>query len=467
MTRRSVHRLVRRVGLALLVPAPLLAATAGAVTSPGAGARWFLAALGLLVAGAAAWLGRVFVLPEVGVELSWPARARRALGALVMAVGAYVAVSAPGATLGHGDWETRFDVGLATARQTGQPVIIDAWAEWCGACKEIYANTLEHPDVKTALADYVRIQVDMDRPENEALYERFGFQNLPWIAVFDSAAAIESAAGTPPVPRLVVREAIEPDAFLTRLAGGSSEELSIAGWLSEKGLFLTLLLVFLGGIAVSFTPCVVPVYILTVNVIGARRTKSVWGRLGLSGVYVLGLALTYTVLGVVAGLTSASMAQAFRNPWVVGGIAALFAGMALAYLEIFRLPQAGGLAARITGATRSNVLTAFLLGLAGGLIAAPCVGPMLIGILTYISTQRDAWLGFWLMFTFAIGMGLLFVAIGTSTAILDRLRKAGSWGYRLEMVFAVTFLAVALYYLRQAVPAVGAVFPFLAGLSPL
>ncbi len=109
-------------------------------------------------------------------------------------------------------------------------------------------------------------------------------------------------------------------------------------------------------------------------------------------------------------------------------------------------------------------MTAFLLGMAGGLIAAPCVGPMLAGILAYIGTQQDAVLGFGLMFTFALGMGMLFLAIGTSTAVLDRVRKAGSWGYRLEMIFAVVFLAIGLYYLRYAVPAIGALPEWLAGL---
>lgn len=452
---------------ALVVAALLLttlaarAALAAGDDGGGGGGRWFVLAVAaaLLVGGALA--GRVFVLPQpVGSELSWPGRIRRAAGALVMAFGAWLVVAGATTPLGHDEsWITDFDKGVAAAQQRGGPVIIDAWADWCAACKEIYAETLTHPDVAARLAGFTRLKLDMDEPANEPLWERYGFENLPWVAVFESPAALLAAD---PQPSFVVREAVDAREFLERLEGKVAEDVSIATWLTEKGLALTLLLIFLGGVAVSFTPCVVPVYILTVNVIGARRAATVWGRLGLSGVYVLGLALTYSVLGVVAGLSTTSMGAAFRNPAVVGAIAGLFILLALFYLEILRLPQAGGLAARITGSVHSNVAMAFLLGTAGGLIAAPCVGPMLIAILAFISAQQDAWLGFWLMFTFAVGMGLLFLAIGTSTALLDRVRKAGVWGYRLEMLFAVAFLAIGIYYLCQAVPALGHIVTGLA-----
>ncbi len=459
---RSARRLVSLAILAVaaLAARPALAADAGA----GGGGRWLVLLVAAVLIVAGALLGRVFLLPQPpGSELSWPGRVRRALGALTVAFGAWLVVVGATAPLAEDTgWETDFTKGVAAAERRGGPIIVDAWANWCAACKEIYAETLTHPDVAARLEGFTRIKVDMDRPENEPLWDRFGFQDLPWVAVFDSPEALLAAR---PQPRLVVREAISAEELLARLGGQAADDVSIAAWLSEKGLVLTLVLIFLGGVAVSFTPCVLPVYILTVNVIGTRRAATWGGRLGLSAVYVLGLALTYSVLGVVAGLSTTSMGAAFRNPLVVGGIALLFLVLALFYLEILRLPQAGGLAARITGSARSNVLTAFLLGTAGGLIAAPCVGPMLLAILAYISTQRDAWLGFWLMFTFAAGMGLLFLAIGTSTALLDRVRRAGAWGYRLEMVFAVAFLAIGIYYLRQALPAIGDVVPWLAGLG--
>ena len=467
---------------AVLLASALGCAAQGAEPAgPGAGARWFVVALGAFVVALGVWLGRVFVVPDPpGSELSRGGKTRRAFGALAVALGAFVllagisddlepdhgAAADPDATApGSGAWETSFDGGLARARETGTPVIVDCWAEWCKACKTIFRDTLEHEDVKRRLRGFTRIKLDMERPENEPLWERLAIGgNLPWVAVFDSVADLETA---PPRPRFVIREDVGPEDFLRRMKGeGAPSTNAISDWLAQKGLFVTLLLVFLAGVAASFTPCVVPVYILTVNVIGTRATSSLLGRLGLSSIYVLGLVLTYTVLGVVAGLTTSSMGAAFQSPWVVGGLAALFILLALFYLEVFRMPQGGGLAARITQSSHSNVLTAFLLGLAGGLIAAPCVGPLLAGILAYIGERQDAWLGFWLMFTFAVGMGLLFIGLGTSTALLDRVRKMGAWGYRLEIVFAVVFLAIGVYYLRLVVPAIGDLIPALASLSP-
>jgi cytochrome c biogenesis protein CcdA len=338
--------------------------------------------------------GRVFRLPQPpGAELSWLGRVRRAAGATLGGVGLYVALVGLMPPVDDSDWIADFEEGRAHAREHDSPIIMDCWAEWCAACKEIFRETLQHPDVRPRLADFTRIKLDMDLPANEPLYDRFGFSNLPWVAVFDSLADLEAEK---PRPRFVIREKIGAEELLRRLDSGEIGEgvPSVAQWLSEKGLLLTLALVFLGGLALSFTPCVLPVYILTVNVIGARRASSVWGRLGLSSVYVLGLAVTYTVLGVVAGLTGMSMGAAFRDPRILGGLALLFFVLALFYLEILRFPQAGGLSARIGQATGNNVVLALLLGMAAGLIAAPCVGPLLVGILTYIGTQRDVWLGF-------------------------------------------------------------------------
>lgn len=436
---------------------------AGSDMDPGNGPRWIIAAIGVVLLVGGVLLGRVFRIPHPpGSLLGWPARVRRALGAAIAAFGVILAIGAATDSLDHGGWETSFEKGVAQAKEAGGPVIIDCWADWCAACKTIFNETLQHPDVKPRLAEFTRIKLDMDLPENEALYDRFGFDNLPWVAVFDS---VEALTAEDPKPRLVIHEAISAKDFLARLEGKvAAPESDVASWLAQRGLFVTLLLVFVGGILVSLTPCVLPVYILTVNVIGARRTASWKGRLGLSVVYVLGLALTYSVLGVLTGLGAASMGAAFQNPWVIGAIAGLFMVMALAYLEIFHLPQAGGLAARISGARLGNVGTAFLLGLAGGLIAAPCVGPMLVGILSYISTQQDVVLGFVLMFTFALGMGLLFIALGMSTTVLQKVRGVGAWGYRLEMLFALAFFAIGLYYLRGVIPALGGAVSWLAGM---
>jgi thiol:disulfide interchange protein len=364
-------------------------------------------------------------------------------------------------------WLTDLTVARQRAKEEGKPLIVDCWARWCASCLELGKITFKDPEVARRLDQFVAVKLDMDADANQEAWETFGIQGLPWVGFF-------SWDGQPDKARtLLAFEA--PEAFAARLdralgvggEGAADQDADIATRLAESGLIWTLLFVFLAGFAVSLTPCVYPMIPITMMVIGTRETEGLAERLALSFTFVGGLALTYTALGLIAGLTGAGFGTAMQNPWVTGSVAVLFLAMALSYLDLFTLQLPGGLQDRLSGTGRAGFLGAILMGLVSGLVAAPCAGPVTVAILAHIAQTRDPVIGVTLMLAFSLGLGLIFVVIGTSTELTRRLPRQGPWMDTLKLFFAVALFVLGFYYLGLALPFVNLPFEWLAGLNPL
>ncbi len=227
-------------------------------------------------------------------------------------------------------------------------------------------------------------------------------------------------------------------------AGLSFDEAMHESWWLAFGV------VFLGGVLTSLTPCVYPLIPITVSIFGARSAGTRLKGAFLSGIYVLGMAVMYSVLGLVAALTGKVFGSVMSNPWVMGAIALLFTLFAASMLGAFQIRLPGSLQARLSQVGGEGTVGAFAMGLVAGVVAAPCTGPVLGGVLTYVATTGDAVLGVALLFTFAIGMGLLFFVLGTFSVNLP---KSGTWMEVVESVFGIALLVVALVFLSGAVPA--------------
>jgi thiol:disulfide interchange protein DsbD len=212
-------------------------------------------------------------------------------------------------------------------------------------------------------------------------------------------------------------------------------------------------MVFLGGVLTSFTPCIFPMIPITLAVIGATGTHhSRWQNFRTSIVYVLGIALTYSVLGVVAALTGSLFGSLLGHPAVAIGFALLFIVMALSMFGLFEIQAPAFIRNRLaTHQSKSRALGALISGLVAGIVASPCVGPVLISILAYVAQNQDPVLGFALLFTFALGMGQLFLVLGASSHLLKKIPKAGAWMNFTKFVFGSAMVALALYYLRPVV----------------
>jgi thiol:disulfide interchange protein DsbD len=235
---------------------------------------------------------------------------------------------------------------------------------------------------------------------------------------------------------------------------GAGSDLGLGGLLGQ-GSILAFGVAFAGGVATSLTPCVYPLIPITVSMFGARKASSRSEAVTLSALYVLGIAVMYSALGIGAAATGKAFGSVMQNGWVMVGVAAVLAAMAASMFGAFdlQLPQSLQLRLnRVGGAGRAG---AFGMGLVAGVIAAPCTGPVLAAALTFIAAKGSIAFGVGIMFTYALGMGLLFFLIGAFSVALP---KSGPWMDTVKSVFGVALLAAALIFVKGAFPGTARLF---------
>jgi thiol:disulfide interchange protein DsbD len=207
--------------------------------------------------------------------------------------------------------------------------------------------------------------------------------------------------------------------------------------------------VFLGGFLTSLTPCVYPLIPITVSLFGGRGEDVPRRRaIALASLYVAGIGVMYAALGVGSALAGRAFGTFMANPWVMWPIAILFSLMSSSMFGAFELSLPSGLQAKLTSIGGRGFFGAFAMGLVGGIIAAPCTGPVLASILAYVATTRSIALGGSLLVTYALGMGVLFFAIA---AFAVSLPKSGPWMEAIKSIFGIILAVAALYFLRNVV----------------
>jgi cytochrome c-type biogenesis protein len=221
----------------------------------------------------------------------------------------------------------------------------------------------------------------------------------------------------------------------------------------EKALqgshFLAFGIVFLGGVLTSLTPCVYPMIPITISIIGGQKQRTRLQSLLLSIVYVLGIAVTYSALGIIAVASGSLFGSLSSNIWVLFIVANICILFGLSMLDVFMInipflstiqsakPKGGGF------------LGVFVLGIIFGLVASPCTAPVLGVILAYVSTSRSYAYGVSLLFTYAMGVGVLLIIIGTFAGVLSHLPKSGSWMNHVKKAFGYVMIAMGEYFLIQ------------------
>lgn len=208
---------------------------------------------------------------------------------------------------------------------------------------------------------------------------------------------------------------------------------------------------FAAGLATSLTPCIYPMIPITAGLIGGSSTgqRSRARTVGLTFAYVLGVALLYATMGLVAGLTGTLFGTIAANPWVRLAIANLLIVFALALFDVFPVSAPQRLVQWASGLGGGSYPAVFLVGATSGIVAAPCGAPAFAAVLTWVATTRSGVLGFVYLFVFSLGMTAILVVVGLSSGTLAALPRAGAWMTWIKRIGGVILIAVAEWYLVQ------------------
>ena len=235
--------------------------------------------------------------------------------------------------------------------------------------------------------------------------------------------------------------------------GEKVESTGIQKTIESRGIFVSLIIIFLAGVGLSFTPCVYPMIPITVAVIGGQAAgdqtmaRSPLKAFFLSLIYVLGISIVYSAMGVAAASTGSLFGTALQSPWVIGFVVAVFIGLALSMFGVYYLRVPSFISDRLGTGTRKGVIGVFVMGLVSGIVASPCIGPALASLLVYIASTGNKFLGFWMLFVFAWGIGVLLIVLGTFSGAIKSLPKSGVWMETVERIFGLLLIGAALYYL--------------------
>lgn len=268
---------------------------------------------------------------------------------------------------------------------------------------------------------------------------------------------VAAVAVPPAVPLSAVPDA--PGGVpLPSAARGLEDAGGIAGFLGQASLPLVLLTFFALGLGLTFTPCVFPMMPILSGLIAGEDSRLLnTGRaFRLSLAYVVGMALTYAVVGTLVGYfgARANVQLWLQTPVVLVGFALVFVLLALSMFGFYELQLPGVLRDRLDALSRQQqggrLLGVFIMGVLSALVVSPCVSAPLAGTLVYIGTTGDAVLGGSALLMLGLGMGAPLVLIGTTGGRL--LPRAGHWMLVVKATFGVSLLAVAIWLLARVLP---------------
>jgi len=208
-------------------------------------------------------------------------------------------------------------------------------------------------------------------------------------------------------------------------------------------------LAFLGGILVSFTPCVYPMIPITAGILQGQARKSLFHNILLSICYVLGIALVYATLGYISATSALIFGQWFSHPAFMLFVVLFFLYLAGSMFGFYELYIPSLFARTATVNTSGALLNAFVYGLISGSVASPCLTPALAILLGVVAKQADPILGFFTLFSFALGMCVLLVIVGAFSSTMALLPRAGDWMLHVKTVFGYVMLLVCGYFLQK------------------
>lgn len=220
--------------------------------------------------------------------------------------------------------------------------------------------------------------------------------------------------------------------------------------------WLAILLCFGSGVLTSLTPCVYPMIPITINIFGRASQKQLHRKkvssfnlhtFFLSTIYVAGMATTYSIMGLIAGMTGSLFGKILQSSFTLGFLTILFLVLALGQWGLFKIALPASWQTKLAQIGDSESLPGiFLMGLFSGLIVSPCVGPVIAGILAFVFDTSNAWRGFIYFLSFSLGLGVLFLLIGGFSGVLAKLPRSGNWMLNVNRFLATLMLVASAYY---------------------
>lgn len=235
-----------------------------------------------------------------------------------------------------------------------------------------------------------------------------------------------------------------------------SEQDVLAGILSSENTFIALITFFFIGLGLAFTPCVFPMIPILSGIVAGQGDKASSNAFIMSVVYVLSMAVVYTTVGVIAGLSGKNIQVIFQNPWILSSFAFIFVMLSLSMFGFYNLQLPSALQSRISEFSNKQeggtLVGVAIMGVLSALIVGPCMAPPLMGILLFIGQTGDPILGGSALFAMSLGMGVPLVIIGTSAGKL--MPRAGVWMDTVKAVFGVSMLGIAIWMMERVLPGV-------------
>ncbi|MGB5849384.1 MAG: cytochrome c biogenesis protein CcdA, partial [Ignavibacteriaceae bacterium] len=230
---------------------------------------------------------------------------------------------------------------------------------------------------------------------------------------------------------------------------GSSDDITKV--LEENGILIGLIFVFIGGLALNLTPCVYPLIPITIGFFGGQSEGSTKRLIMMGILFVLGLAVTYSAIGVVTSLTGALFGALLQNPIIIIAVALILIALSLSMFGVYEFKLPDSLVAKAGGA-KGGMYGAFFMGLTLGIVAAPCIGPFVLGLVTHVAIKQDPIYGFVMFFVLALGLGTPYLFLAIFSGKIKSLPRAGEWMIGVEHVFGLILVGMAIYFILPLIP---------------
>ena len=271
-------------------------------------------------------------------------------------------------------------------------------------------------------------------------------------AKLDTQACAGDQCFPPELAQLSVKTEVAPAPTPIRninggMFAGSVGVSNLEDRLAQTPLALRLLMLYGLGVLLAFTPCVYPMVPVTVGYFSAQKDSRTHRVVLLAAMYVLGLALTYSTLGAVAASAGGVFGAAMQSPAVIVGIAAILVALALSMFGLYELQAPRFIQNEASG--KSGVLGALFMGLIFGIVCAPCVGPVVLGLMTYVAKLGSPVMGFVMFFTLSLGLGTPLFALAAFSA---KLPVPGMWMVAVRKAAGFLLLGAAAYFLTPILP---------------